>query len=152
MKLWRVRPKFIVLSFDGRLIITFKVPSLWDLSYANMCYNIVWGGQVLYIIPREARREAPSRVVYNLFACEARVYPSSIGQQWQGHRDFILAISLSSLVGVRLDVIQSSDVRVHYGFPGNRLPSTIKLWVFFLKLWIITMYTVGESPPNISGK
>ena len=98
-----------------------------------MCYNIVWGGQVLYIIPREARREPPSREVYNLFACEARVYPSSIGQQWQGQRDFILAISLSSLVGVCLDVIQSSDVKVHYGFPGNRLPSMTKLRVLFMK-------------------
>ena len=38
-----------------------------------------------------------------------------------------LAINLSSLVGVRLDVIQSSDVKAHYGFPGNRLPSMTKL-------------------------
>ena len=34
-----------------------------------------------------------------------------------------MIFNLSSLVGVRLDVIQSSDVKVHYGFPGNRLPS-----------------------------
>ena len=37
------------------------------------------------------------------------------------------------LVGVRLDVIQSSDVRVHYGFPGNRLASMTKLRVLFMK-------------------
>ena len=61
--------------------------------------------------------------------------------------------NLSSLVGVRLDVIQRSDVKVHYGFPGNRLPSTTKLWVLFMKTgfssvnynnvygrWIITQY------------
>ena len=46
---------------------------------------------------------------------------------------FLLAINLSSLVGVRLDVIQSSDVKVHYGFPGNRLPSMTKLRVLFMK-------------------
>ena len=36
--------------------------------------------------------------------------------------DFLFPINLSSLVGVRLDIIQSTDVKVHYGFPGNRLP------------------------------
>ena len=76
---------------------------------------------------------APSREVYNLFACEGHVHPTNIGQQWQGQHDFILAINLSSLVGVRLDVIQSSDVKVHYGFPGNRLPSMTKLRVLFMK-------------------
>ena len=50
----------------------------------------------------------------------------------QGQRDFLLA-NLSSLVGVHLDVIQSSDVKVHYGFPGNRLPSMTKLRVLFMK-------------------
>ena len=34
-----------------------------------------------------------------------------------------MIFNLSSLVGVRLDIIQSSDVKVLYGFPGNRLPS-----------------------------
>ena len=51
----------------------------------------------------------------------------------QGHRDLLLAINLSSLVGVRLDVIQSSDVKVHYGFPGNRLPLMTKLRVLFMR-------------------
>ena len=37
-------------------------------------------------------------------------------------RDFLFAINLLSLVGVCLDVIQSTDVKVHYGFPGNQLP------------------------------
>ena len=44
-----------------------------------------------------------------------------------------MIFNLSSLVGVRLDVIQSSDVKVHYGFPGNRLPSMTKLRVLFMK-------------------
>ena len=61
--------------------------------------------------------------------------------------------NLSSLVGFRRDVIQRSDVKVHYGFAGNRLPSTTKLWVLFMKTgfssvnynnvygrWIITQY------------
>ena len=56
-----------------------------------------------------------------------------ITQASQGQRDFLLAINLLSLVGVRLDVIQSSDVKAHYGFRGNRLPSTTKLWVLFMK-------------------
>ena len=42
-------------------------------------------------------------------------------------------INLSSLIGVRLDVIQSSAVKVHYRFPGNRLPSMTKLRVLFMK-------------------
>ena len=59
------------------------------------------------IFPREARRGAPSREVYNLVAREARVKRACITQASQGQRDFLLAINLSSLVGVRLDVIQS---------------------------------------------
>ena len=47
----------------------------------------------------------------------------------QGQCDFLFAINLSSLVDVRFDVIKSSDVKVHYGFPGNRLPSMTKWWV-----------------------
>ena len=39
------------------------------------------------------------------------------------HGKASVIFNLSSLVGVRLDVIQSSEVKVHYGFPGNRLPS-----------------------------
>ena len=70
---------------------------------------------------REARREAPSREVCNLVAREARMYHTRIARP-------------SSLVGVRLDVVQSSDVKAHYGFPGNRLPSTTKLWVLFFHL------------------
>ena len=56
-----------------------------------------------------------------------------ITQASQGQCDFLLAINLLSLVGVRLDVIQSSDVKAHYGFRGNRLPSTTKLWVLFIE-------------------
>ena len=60
----------------------------------------------------------------------------------QGQCDFLLAITLSTLVGVRLDVIQSSDVKVHYRFLGNRLPLMTKLWVLdrFFHLWIIYVY------------
>ena len=57
------------------------------------------------------------------FKISSRAKRACITRAWQGQRDFLLAINLSSLVGVRLDVIQSSDVKVHYGFPGNRLPS-----------------------------
>ena len=63
------------------------------------------------IIPREA----PRREVYNLVSREVGGFPRAS----QGQRYFLL----SSLVGVRLDVIQSSGVKVHHGFPGNRLPS-----------------------------
>ena len=75
-------------------------------------------------IPREARRGARAA----RFIISSRVKRACITQASQGQRDFLLAINLSSLVGVRLEVIQSSDVKAHYGFPGNRLPSTIKLW------------------------
>ena len=62
----------------------------------------------LALIPRKA----PRSEIYDLVAREARVYHTGIAR------------TASSLVGVRVDVIQSSDVKVHYGFPGNRLPST----------------------------
>ena len=87
------------------------------------------------------------------FIISSRAKRACITQLSQGQRDFLLAINLSSLVGVRLDVIQSSDVKVHYGFPGNRLPSTTKLWVLFMNTgfssvnynnvygrWITTQY------------
>ena len=74
------------------------------------------------VIPREARVIISSRAKR---AC--------IIQASQGPRDFLLAINLSSLVGVRLHVIQSSDVKANYGFPGNRLPLTTKLWVLFIE-------------------
>ena len=67
------------------------------------------------------------------FIISSRAKRACITQASQGQRDFILAINLSSLVGVRLDVIQSSDAKAHYGFRGNRLPSTTKLWVLFIK-------------------
>ena len=88
----------------------------------------------------------------------SRAKRACIAQASQGQLDFLLAINLSSLVGVRLDVIQSSDVKAHYGFPGNRLPSTTKLWDLFMNTGFFIcelrqyMFTVGESPPNISGK
>ena len=69
-------------------------------------------------IPREAR-----------FTISSRAKRACITQASQGQRDFLLAINLSSLVGVRLDVIQSSDVKAHYGFPGNRLPSSQQRWI-----------------------
>ena len=105
-----------------------------------------------YIIPREARRGAPSREVYNLVAREARVYHTNIARPaWfpLGYK----SIKFGWCPPWRHPV---SDVRAHYGFPGNRLPSTTKLWVLFMKtvffhLWIITMFTLGKSP-NISSK
>ena len=60
------------------------------------------------------------------FIISSRAKRACITRPWQGPRDFLLAINLSSLVGVRLDVIKSSDVKVHYGFPGNQLPR----WLF----------------------
>ena len=65
------------------------------------------------------------------FIISSRAKRACITQASQGQRDFLLAINLSSLVGVRLDVIQSSDVKAHYGFWGNLLPSTTKLWDLF---------------------
>ena len=78
---------------------------------------------ILFLAKRRAAR----------FIISSRAKRACITQASQGQRDFLLAINLSSLVGVRLDVIQSSDVKVHYGFPGNRLPSTTKPWVFFMR-------------------
>ena len=102
-------------------------------------YNIIV--RVL-LIPREAR-----------FIISSRAKRACITQASQGQRDFLLAINLSSLVGVRLDVIQGSDIKAHYGFRGNRLPSRTKLWVSFMKTgFFICELLVGESPPNISGK
>ena len=89
------------------------------------------------------------------FIISSRAKRACIIRGWQGQRDFLvlLAINLSSLVGVRLDVIQSSDIKAHYGFPGNRFPSTTKFWVLFMKTrfssvnyknvygrWITTQY------------
>ena len=89
------------------------------------------------------------------FIISSRAKRACIIRGWQGQRDFLvlLAIDLSSLVGVRLDVIQSSDIKAHYGFPGNRFPSTTKFWVLFMKTrfssvnyknvygrWITTQY------------
>ena len=90
--------------------------------------------------------------VYNLVAREARVYHTSIARSaWfpLGYK----SIEFGCCPPWRHQV---SDVRAHYGFPGNRLPSSTKLWVLFMKtvffhLWIITMFTVGKSP-NISSK
>ena len=67
---------------------------------------------IIVIIPREA----PSREVYNLVE----------------HRKASVISSWLEIYRVRL-VIQSSDVKVHYGFPGNWFPSTTKLWVLFMK-------------------
>ena len=69
-----------------------------------------------FIVPRAAG-----------FIISSRAKRACVTQASQGQRDFLLAINLSSLVGVRL------DVKAHYGFPGNRLPSTTKLWVLFIE-------------------
>ena len=76
------------------------------------------------------------------FTISSRAKRSCITRASQGQYDFLLAINLSTLVGVRLDVIQSSDVKVHYGFLGNRLPSMSMLQVLdrFFHLWIIYVY------------
>ena len=67
------------------------------------------------------------------FIISSRAKHACITRALQGQRDFLLAINLSSLVGVRLEVIQSSNVKVHYRFPGNRLLSMTKLRVLFMK-------------------
>ena len=95
-------------------------------------------------------RSSPSEV-YNLVAREARVFFTSIVRPaW---------FSICCLVGVRLDVIQSSDVKAHHGFPSNGLPSMTIAgstdmfyswradgWRLtadgFFHLWIITMFSI----------
>ena len=77
------------------------------------------------------------------FIISSRAKRACFRRASQGQRDFLLAINLSSLVGVRLDVIQSSDVKVHYGFPGNRLPSMTKLRAMLRSLF---MKTGGDFP------
>ena len=59
-------------------------------------------------------------------------------QASQGQRDFLLAINLSSLVGVRLDVIQSSDVKCIMGFQATDCNRRTKLWVLFMKTGFFT--------------
>ena len=94
------------------------------LFYKNTFYKNIKAQicEILRIFPREAR-----------FIISSRAKRACITRASQGQRDFLLAINLSSLVGVRLYVMQSSDVRVHYGSPGNRLPSMRKLRVLFMK-------------------
>ena len=53
------------------------------------------------------------------FIISSRAKRACTTQASQGQRDFLLAINLSSLVGVRLDVIQSSDVKCIMGFQAT---------------------------------
>ena len=89
--------------------------------------NVKLPGYTLFLAKQGGERRAARYII------SSRASRACIAQASQGKRDFLLAINLSSLVGVRLDVIQSSDVKAHYGFRGNRLPSTTKLWVLFMK-------------------
>ena len=97
--------------------------------------------------------EAPSREVYNLVAREARVYRT------------IIATPAWFSLGYK---------SIEFGWcPAWRHPEKLRqsaLWVSrqpididdkapgfihedgFFHMWIITMFTVGESPSNISGK
>ena len=77
---------------------------------------------LIFLIPRKAR-----------FIILSHAKRACITRASQGQHDFLLAINLLSLVGVRLDVIQSSDVKVHYWFLGNQLPSMTELQVLFMK-------------------
>ena len=99
-----------------------------DLKNDNRLSSLDSRGRVELFL---AKRGAECRAAR--FIISSRAKRACITQASQGQRDFPLAINLSSLVGVRLDVIQSSDVKAHYGFPGNRLPSTTRLWVLFMK-------------------
>ena len=86
---------FFANAWLHRHLLSFKF-----LHFAFSCI-------LFSIIPRESRR------------ISSREKRACFPRASQGQRDFLL----SSLVGVRLDVIQSSGVKVHHGFPGNRLPS-----------------------------
>ena len=85
-----------------------------------------------------ANRRAARFIISSRAKCTCITWAS------QGQCDFLLAITqrVTESVGVRLDVIQSSDVKVHYRFLGNRLPLMTKLWVLdrFFHLWIIYVY------------
>ena len=78
------------------------------IAVSNKMIEIRGSNHKLELFPSEARFIISSRAK---LACFPRAP--------QGKTDFLFCC----LVGVRLDVIQSSDVKVHYGFPGNRLPS-----------------------------
>ena len=103
------------LLIDLLVLKPFSLSSLFSITRFNFF--------CLFLAKRGGERQAAR------FIISSRAKRACITQASQGQRDFLLAINLSSLVGVRLDVIQSSDVKAHYGFPGNQLPSTTKLWV-----------------------
>ena len=86
---------------------------------------------LIQIIPREA----PSRARFIISSSAKRACTT---QASQGQRDFLLAINLSSLVGVRFDVIQSSDVKCIMGFQATDCNRRTKLWVLFMKTGFFT--------------
>ena len=95
-----------------------------------------------------AKRRAVRFIILSRAKC------TCITRASQGQCDFLLAITLSTLVGVRLDVIQSSDIKVHYGFPGNRLPLMTKLWVrpVFSSVNYLCLRSVNHHPISYSNK
>ena len=89
-------------GMQARNFIT-NVPKILDLKSSSE-----------QIFPRKLSLGAPDQrfTSETFIPCEAKFIMSSrakgacITQASQGQRDFLLAINLSSLVGVRLDVIQ----------------------------------------------
>ena len=71
-------------------------------------YMVIHGYTWQYLVPREAR-----------FIISSRAKRACITQAFQGQRDFLLTINLSSLVGVRLDVIQLVTYEGIMGFQAT---------------------------------
>ena len=86
----------------------------------------------LFLAKRGAERRAAR------FIISSRPKRACTTQASQSQRDFVQAINLSSLVGIRFDVIQSSDVKCIMGFQATEWYRRTKLWVLFMKTGFFT--------------
>ena len=91
-----------------------------------------WHNRKLFLAKRGAERRATR------FIISSRPKRACTTQASQSQHDFVQAINLSSLVGIRFDVIQSSDVKCIMGFQATEWYRRTKLWVLFMKTGFFT--------------
>ena len=91
-----------------------------------------WHNRKLFLAKRGAERRAAR------FIISSRPKRACTTQASQSQSDFVQAINLSSLVGIRFDVIQSSDVKCIMGFQATEWYRRTKLWVLFMKTEFFT--------------
>ena len=112
------------MAGESRRVLLSEEQTLMDHSL--MCVYVLDLG-VLFLTKHRAAR----------FIISSRAKRASITRASQGQRES---------GGVRRDIIQISDVKVHYGFPGNRLPSMTKLLVLFMKRVFSYYVNYSEAP------